>query len=411
MSVTCCRTLSSVSYALRLAASGGLLAPVCAAGAPPAPAPTSATEEHLVPVLPPAFYAVPGRHMSVYFDNVVLTQHPEKYRFKVTCRLGRTEERRWTVTPSPTDAGRHRFELAVYDGAGRLRGRSRSTLCVAPADAGAGRSIRLMFVGDSLTHATVYPTEIARLLSRPNNPEWTMLGTQRSPAAAPGAAHEGYGGWTWQRFLEHYEPHPDGTYRKRSSPFVFVAPDTGKPRLDLARYFRERTGGILPDAAVFLLGINDCFHVNPDDPDAVDKRIDRVLGYADALLNAFRATAPGCLLGVCLTPPPNIRESAFQANYKGKHHWWGWKRIQFRLVQRMIDHFRSGPDRKVTFVPTELNLDSIEGFPENNAVHPNRTGYGQIADAIYAWLKWQMAAGAAPSGPAGPPPKDGAVPP
>ncbi|MCA9133501.1 MAG: hypothetical protein KDA45_10120, partial [Planctomycetales bacterium] len=34
-------------------------------------------------VLPTEFYAVPDVPMNVYFDNVVLTQTPEDYRFEV----------------------------------------------------------------------------------------------------------------------------------------------------------------------------------------------------------------------------------------------------------------------------------------------------------------------------------------
>ena len=50
-----------------------------------------------------------------------------------------------------------------------------------------------------------------------------MLGTHKPKAAAKGVAHEGYGGWTWQRFVSQYDPKPDGTHRKRSSSFVYLA--------------------------------------------------------------------------------------------------------------------------------------------------------------------------------------------
>ena len=75
---------------------------------------------------------------------------------------------------------------------------------------------------DRLTHGTIYANEIARPLSLPGNPEWKMLGTHRPSRAEEGVAHEGYGGWTWGRFASHFEPNPDGTYRKRSSPFVYL---------------------------------------------------------------------------------------------------------------------------------------------------------------------------------------------
>jgi len=29
----------------------------------------------------------------------------------------------------------------------------------------------------------------------------------------------------------------------------------------------------------------------------------------------------------------------------------------------------------------------LDGYPENNGVHPNPVGYAQIAASFYAWLK------------------------
>lgn len=266
--------------------------------------------------LSPEVYAVPGIEMSIYYDNVVLTETPEAYQFKVACDIGEAEDRCWTVTPKTADIGDHRLTVTVYDASDRELGSAETTLKVVPADAGAKQAIRLLIVGDSLTHATTYSNEIARLLSLPGNPNWTMLGTHKPSKAADGVAHEGYGGWTWQRFASKYEPNPDGTYRKRSSPFVYVGAD-GKPALDLKRYFDEQCNGERPDFVTFLLGINDCFSANPDDPAAIDARIDAMMAHADTLVNAFRAASPKAELGICLTTPPNCREEGFQANYKG----------------------------------------------------------------------------------------------
>jgi len=339
--------------------------------------------------LPPEVYAVPGVEMAVYYDNVVLTETPDAYRFEPTCDVGAAEKRRWVVTPQSADVGDHALAVTVRDAGGAELGRAATTLKVVPADAGAGRTIHLLIVGDSLTHATTYSNEIARLLSLPGNPGWTMLGTHKPSRAAAGVAHEGYGGWTWQRFVTHYEPNPDGTYKKRSSPFVTLGPD-GKPALDVQRYFDEASGGERPDFVTFLLGINDCFHVDPEDPAAIDARIDAMFAQADVLLAAFREAAPEAELGICLTTPPNARESGFEANYQGRYHRGGWKRIQHRLVERQIERFAGREKERLFLVPTELNLDPTDGYPTNNGVHPNQSGYRQIGASIYAWIKARL---------------------
>lgn len=341
--------------------------------------------------LPAVWFAVPGVPMSLYYDNTVLTGNPESYRFEVTCNIGKSEPRRWTVTPTDRDVGDHPMEIVVKSAGDKEIERGRTTLRVAPRNAGAKRNLRLLIVGDSLTHASMYPNEVARLLSGPGNPKWTMLGTHKPAAAKPGVAHEGYGGWKWIDFLSKFDPKPPDVAagpmaRKSTSPFVFR--DTnGKGRLDIARYFREHGDNQPPDVVTFLLGINDCFAANPDDPKALDAKIDEVLGHAERLLAAFRQAAPRAALAVGLTTPPNARQAAFEANYKDKYSRWGWKRIQHRVVQRMLEQFSGREADGIFLVPTELNLDPIDGYPDNNGVHPNAIGYAQIGASLYAWTK------------------------
>ncbi len=347
------------------------------------PAEGKVAGEALQLTLPRELYAVPGSEMSIYFDNVVLTKTPEEYQFDVQCDIGEVASGRWTVMPDPHDVGEHRLSMSVSASDGTSVASASALLRVIPADAGAGREVRLLIVGDSLTHATLYVNEIARLLSQPSNPRWQMFGTHRPKSAIEGVAHEGYGGWTWQLFASKYEHNPDGTHRKRSSPFVYLSADK-IPQLDVARYVREECGGQPPDFVVFMLGINDCFSAAPAEPNA---SIDAMFKQADVLLEACRQAAPKAEFGICLVTPPNAREAAFEANYKGRYTRWNWKRIQHRLVQRQLERF-ADTSRNATFViPTQLNLDPVDGYPHNNGVHPNAAGYRQIGTSIYAWLK------------------------
>lgn len=345
--------------------------------------------------LPSVWYGVPGVPVSLYYDNVVLTEQPEQYRFEIRCKIGTAEAKRWTVTPEDKDVGDHPMEVVVKDANGKPLQRAKTTLHIAPRTSGAGRELKLLIVGDSLTAATAYPNEIARLLSEPGNPKWTMVGTSKPASAKPGVAHEGYGGWKWSDFLTKFDPKPTGVAagpvaRKSTSPFLFADSD-GKPAFDLQRYLRENADGQAPDVVTFLLGINDCFGANPDDLAAMDAKISEVLDQADKLLTAFHKAMPKTVLAVGLTTPPNSRESGFEANYHGKYHRWGWKRIQHRLVERMIERFGEGQKPGVVLVPTELNLDPVDGYPVNNGVHPNSVGYAQIGTSFYAWLKAWLA--------------------
>ena len=41
-------------------------------------------------------------------------------------------------------------------------------------------------------------------------------------------------------------------------------------------------------------------------------------------------------------------------------------------------------------VLTELNLDPVDGYPNNNGVHPNPVGYAQIGASFYSWMKAKL---------------------
>ena len=351
------------------------------------PAAAAEKTQSLQLTLPPMFYAVPGVEMSIYFDNIVLTETPERYRFEVDCEIGTVDQNRWTVTPTDSNVGQYSLSVKVTDADGANLGTANTVLQVSKPDAGASRdTCRLLIIGDSLTNATTYSNEIARLLSTPDNPKWQMLGTHKPKSAAAGVAHEGYGGWTWQRFVSQYEPKPDGTNRKRSSPFVYLGKD-GKPGLDLPRYFKEECNDQKPDYVIIMLGINDCFSAKQD---AIDEKIDGMFTQADILIKALQTAAPQAEVGICLTTPGNSRQEAFYANYKDRYSRWGWKKIQHRLVQRQIEKFKGRENENLFIIPTELNLDIVDGYPVNNGVHPNKVGYQQIGASIYAWLKYRM---------------------
>jgi prenyltransferase beta subunit len=348
-----------------------------------------ADDQPLDLTLPAKFYAVPGLEMNIYFDNIILTQTPAAYRFDVTCKLGTVEKRRWTVTPTVNDVGNHDLTIKVFDANDKQLASDSTKLEVVAKNAGADKSISILIIGDSLTHATAYPNEIARLFALPENPRWKMLGTHKPKNAGKGVAHEGYGGWTWQRFVSKYEPQPDGTHRKRSSPFVYLS-DKGTPQLNFKRYLKEECNNQPPDFVVCLLGINDCFGAPPDDRKGMDARIDGMLKHADTLLKEIQQAAPNSQLGMCITTPGNSRQEAFEANYKDRYLRWGWKRIQHRLAQRLLTRFEKTKQANLFVIPTQLNLDPIDGYPTNNGVHPNTAGYQQIGASIYSALKSRL---------------------
>lgn len=341
--------------------------------------------------LPPAIYAVPGVEMNVFFGNTVLIDAADaaNVSFRCECPVGKVAKDRWTLNAKDTEVGRHAFKLTATDAQGNIIEIAETEVIVSPRDEGNGINIKLLIVGDSLTHASHYPNEIARLLNQPKNPTWQMYGTHHPPRAKEGVNHEGYGGWSWVRFRTKFEPKRPTPGKTNSSPFVF-ADENGKPKTDVTRYFKEYTGGKRPDLIIIMLGINDCFSAKPDSPATIDVKIDWMFREADLLLKDIRKAAPRADIGICLTTPGNSRDGAFVANYGKRYTRWGWRRIQHRLVERQIEHFQN--TWGIHLIPTNLNLDTTDGYPPNNGVHPNEKGYQQIGATIYSWMKSKLRA-------------------
>lgn len=150
--------------------------------------------------LPSEVFAVPGVQSHIYFDNIVLTQTPQNYRYEVTCDIGESHADHWTVIPDDPQVGQHKLTVTLRSDENKTLDSASTVFTVVPRNAGSEiqEPIRLLIIGDSLTHASAYPNEIARLLSEPHNPPWRMLGSHKPPSAADGVFHEGYGDWTWE---------------------------------------------------------------------------------------------------------------------------------------------------------------------------------------------------------------------
>ena len=201
--------------------------------------------------LPEHIYAVPGIECNIYFRNIFLTVNPANYIFDVNCKVGRNDVKRWRFTPTAADGGKtYPLTVKVYNQNGAPAAYGKTTIHVAPADAGKDRELSILVVGDSLTNATVYPTRLHTLCKQPGNPKLTMIGSHCGGGRMTvpgGVAHEGYGGWTWKAFMNRY---PDEAKLEKMTPVQknyatnkFLVLKDGKRVFDLTAYLKKYNQG------------------------------------------------------------------------------------------------------------------------------------------------------------------------
>ena len=380
---------------------------VHAAEAPKVPeAPKVAEAPKVVPSvkldLPPVIYTVPGIEANIYFDNVSLCVNPKNYVFDVTCNRGKQQVERWTYMPSEKDVGQFTLRLDVLDGANRVVASDTTMIKVSPQKAGAGVPASILIMGDSLTAATIYPTQVHENCQAEGNPALTMVG---SVARGP-VRHEGYGGWTAHRFATYHLPNGSARTGKRAtsgSPFLYKKED-GTFALDYGRYCQDMNGGKAPDYVTILLGCNDTFSASDE---TIEERIATMLEHYDTLVAMIHKLNPKTKIGVLLLAPPAGTQDAFGANYRSGQTRWQYKRNQFRVVERLTEQYGKREKEGIYIVPANANLDCLRNYPSRNAapnaratvkelrlsngVHPGAAGYKQLGDTIYCWLKAMLA--------------------
>jgi lysophospholipase L1-like esterase len=256
-----------------------------------------------------------------------------------------------------------------------------------------------------LTQASVYPQRLYRLAENDKAISLALIGSRGpddKPASGP-IRHEGYNGWTTKSFTS--------CWGKLARTGVYVRPDTGSPFLykndqgeeflDFKRYCTEFNNGQPVDFVSFFLGCNDVF-------DATDQNIDRlaeqVLRHFDRLITMVRAFNKDTRIGICLLPPPSSSQDGFQG-YRGpgKQTSWQYRRNAHRLVERLLEKYSQKKKERIYLIPINVNVDCDHGYRTYETVinancaekisrvldgiHPAASGYNQIGDVIYCWIK------------------------
>ncbi len=350
-------------------------------------------------LLPEVIYAVPGVECNVYFDNIVLTPNPANYIFDVDCEKGRNDEKRWRFTPTEADLGTFEWKITIFD-AEKAIAKGVTTVKVVPANTGENREISILVIGDSLTGASMYPTRIFTQMQKSGNPKFKMIGGNKTKTE--GVVHEGFGGWTWNSFLTKVVENPDPA-KPRNITSRFLVRQDGSYALDFQNYLNEHNEGQAPDLITVMLGINDIFSAQDDN---LEERIKNILENAERLLAEFRRVAPNAVIGIGFPTPGAYSQDAFGSNYKCGQTRWQFKKNQHALCRAMLKKFSNSDDKKMILIPTFVNLDCENNFPtktepinddntqvirrQSNGVHPASTGYNQIGDTFYCWIKAQL---------------------
>lgn len=335
-------------------------------------------------VAPTYVFGVQGRECNVYYDNLFLSAATD-YNIDAihSTPLGTSQNERWTWTPSgAVSSGTLTIGASDKRTGDRLVGKIISPRSAA-SSAGSGANKKLIVVGDSLVAANTI-TQTLLDVAGADVMGVTLYGTLGTGSNK----HEGRSGWTVSQYVSS------------GSPFYIGGV------VDFDAYLTANSFPD-PDWVLIQLGINDIF-AQATDVGARTVALSRMT-MLGTLITSIKAAGASIKVGLVLPPPPSIDQDAFGASYGAAYSRWRHKRNILIWCREMIAAFSGQEGDRIYLVPAGLSLDTSHNMSrassaawnsrstenvarQNNGVHPANSGYQQIGDAIWAFLKYYASA-------------------
>lgn len=333
--------------------------------------------------LPATIYGIVGKELNIYFDNIMEFDY-KKYDFDVTCAIGKHQSERWTCVPST--AGTYPLTIDVYSNNLKLTTKTINIIVKATA-VGNAVNKKLLIIGDSTTDngtngAGAVTAELLNLFGS-DVMDLTLLGTR---GVAPNI-HEGRSGWNALNYTT-----------LASSGGVTNAFYNGG--FDFS-YYMTQQGYTDVDYVTINLGINDMFAFTTDA--TANAEITNVLARYQTMIDSIRAYNATVKIVVALTIPPSYNQDSFAHEYGNGQTRWRYKRNNQLWVRALISQFSGKEGQYIYLLPINTNIDTINNMNtetvainsrnsattvrQSNGVHPNTSGYNQIADVYYYFLK------------------------
>jgi hypothetical protein len=331
--------------------------------------------------LPPYIYTVEGQDLEIYFSNTILSKHPQDYFFSISSLLiGTVTSTKWKANIGNNAAGDYPLTLNVKTANGQVLSVANTTVRVSPDEIPASVSPKkLILMGHSFFDQGYLPKYIYDKCQLPGNPAISLHGKKVSWADA-NARHEGYGGQMARWFINN-----------PSSPIKYGS------TFSIRKYFNDVIcTNCNPDWIIIHLDLNDFCGYTALTGNTIQEIQDSITmdwnRNFNRIIDSIRVTTPTTKIGICMSPPPNARQSAFDLNFPGNpvlSNRWRWKKIIACLAQKQIQRYGNRESENIFLIPEYLDLDDLNEYSTTEASHPDPiSGYGEIAKSIYSWIRW-----------------------
>lgn len=175
--------------------------------------------------------------------------------------------------------------------------------------------------------------------------------------------------------------------------------NTSTSQLDFANYLSYNSLAT-PDYVFIQLGVNDVFAFTSDQ--SVIDFTTTAFSQLDALISSIKAAAPSVKIAVAASPV-GANQDAFGTSYGCGQTAWRYRRNLVMYNKQLYVHYAGKEGKNIYVLGSGVNVDTESNFPtssgatnsqnstvitsHNNGVHPADSGYRQLADAWFPFMK------------------------
>jgi len=318
-------------------------------------------KENLLIDLPNKIYAVEGKPLNIYFDNII--HEASEYNIDVISARGiHYDKRVGSLSGTP---GELPITIEAYDGQKRVASKGVTLKTVSTTNGSGTKNV--LFIGDSTTNAGKYTQALLDSFVG-DSMNVQLFGTR---GTTPNL-HEGRSGWS------------GAVYTKSASlagtTNAFWNPTTSK--FDFAYYMNQQGYSSL-DYVFIHLGINDIF--NYATVEEAKAGVPSILAHFETIIASIKAFSSTIRIALMVTIPPNATQTAFGSAYGAGQTRWRYKAVYHEWLRQFIAKYDNRELENLYLVPIHAQLNTESHI--SDAVHPNDAGYDEMSKPIYYFLK------------------------
>jgi len=328
--------------------------------------------------LPDTIFAAIGREINIYYEALAFVNDYQDLLWESISTIGRNNNRSYRVNATGATADTTDVSISIYDESLTLLDTISTVIAIVDTLPVLTTDDAILCIGNSLTAGGQWVTELNDMLKLSGD-TLNFVGTEGSA----GYKHEGnsgkYAGW----------------YLGSESPFYIGG------IIDMQQYIADSTTASSLEYVIINLGINDVgVSCVLQSESIINSIVDNFQNLIDTIQSATDGY-PDCKILLALTPIGTNNNTAFASNYGATRCRRIYETNLRTLHKALIAQFEN--TESIWLTPAFWNVDRYWGYtyvnePEcdrcvdnvevhNNGVHPNNTGYYQMADVFFSYLK------------------------